>query len=366
MKRIYSFDVFKLFFAYLIAVFHFGTHVIPVPSFGTDVYPEPGIIVQLFFIISGFFLGKKFYDKYHADPNNKYDQICYTRDHIKSLYPHYVFSLVALTVYTFIAGVITFLQEPSVHQIVTIVKNAYATIPEFFFLQNTGFFGGGTNYPLWQLSTLLISGYFVYGLLYKNEKLAREFILPAAILMIQACLAADYDSWGTLVFFHVPILRAFSPVCIGVLVYYFTTTSYYQYVKSKKFLFNLASVFAFLSLYAPQGYHNIYLITFVFLLLAMYDPESWINKLLNRKIFRHAGQLSYAIFLNHAMVAELFNDQLFPLMFGLSDTLSISLLKYVIYIVVLTAYSFLTIAIVNRLVQRCSRKRAAPAANVAD
>ena len=352
MKRIYSFDVFKLFFAYLIAVFHFGA----------EIMPDPSIVVQLFFIVSGFFLGRKFYTKYQADPNNKYDQICYTKDHIKSLYPHYIFSLAVLTVYTFFAGVLTFLREPSAYQIVMIVKEVYATIPELFFVQNTGFFGGGTNYPLWQLSTLLISGYFIYGILYKNEKLAREFILPAAILMIQALLETDVDGWGTFGFFHMPILRAFSPVCIGVMTYYFTTTSYYQYIKSKKLLFNLVSVFAFLSLYAPQAYHNIYLITFVFLLLAMYDPESWINRLLNRKIFRHAGQLSYALFLNHAMVIDLLQDQVFPLVFGAFDSASISPLQYGIYVIVLTAYSCFTIYLVNRLVARFSRKRSACAA----
>ena len=347
MKRIYAFDVFKLLFAYLIAVFHFGT----------EIPPGPGIAVELFFIISGFFLGKKFYDKYQADPENKYDQICYTKDHIKSLYPHYIFSLIVLTVYTFIAGVIAFLRQPSASQIVTIVKNIYATIPEFFFLQNTGFFGGGTNYPLWQLCTLIISGYFVYGLLCKNEKLAREFIFPAAILMIQAFLDASDDIWGTVVFFHIPLLRAFSPLCIGVLVYYFTTTSYYQYIKSKKLLLNLASVFAFLSLYVPEGYHNIYLITFVFLLLAMYDPESWVNKLFNRKIFRHFGQMSYAIFLNHAVVINLLKEQVFPLLFGAGDTPSVSLAKHVIFVAVLTVYSVFTVFIVNKLVQKYRASR---------
>ena len=349
MKRIYSFDVLKVAFAYLIAIFHFGT----------ELPPGPGITVELFFIISGFFLGKKFYDKYQADPNNDYDQIRYTKDHIKSLYPHYVFSLIVLTVYTFIAGVITFVKEPSAYQIVMIVKNVYATIPEYFFLQNTGFFDGGTNYPLWQLCTLLISGYFIYGILHKNEKLAREFILPAAILMIQAYLDVCEDGWGTVLFFHAPILRAFSPVCMGVLAYYFTTTSYYQYIRSKKLLFNLASIFAFLSIYAPQGYHNIYLITFVFLMLAMYDPESWINKLLNRKIFKSFGQLSYAIFLNHAMVIDLLKDQIFPLLFGASEALSAVLLKHAIFLVVLTAYSYFTIFIVNKLVQRFAQKRLA-------
>ena len=351
MKRIYSFDVFKLVFAYLIAVFHFGT----------EIPPGPGITVELFFIISGFFLGRKFYTKHQADPNNGYDQICYTRDHVKSLYPHYIFSLIVLTVYTFIAGIITFLQNPSANQIVMIVKNIYATIPEFFFLQNTGFFGGGTNYPLWQLCALVISGYFVYGLLYKNEKLAREFIFPAAILMIQAFLASSDDIWGTVVFFHIPLLRAFSPLCIGVLAYYFTTTSYYEYIRSKKLLFNLASVFAFCSLFVPDGYHNIYLITFVILLLAMYDPDSWINRLLNRNIFRNFGQMSFAVYLNHAVVIKLLQDQIFPLLFGANDTLSVNLIKHVIFLAVLTVYSVFTVSLVKKLTDKFTQKRLATA-----
>ena len=356
MKRIYSFDVFKLLFAYNLALFHYGV----------ELPPETGITIQLFFIISGFFLGKKFYTKYQADPQNKYDQICYTKDHIKPLYPHYIFSLAVLTVYTFVVGVITFLREPSAYQIVMTVKNVYAIIPELFLIQNTGFFGGGTNYPLWQLCAILISGYFVYASLYKNEKLSRELIFPAAILMIQAFLETDFDHWGTFGFFHVPLLRAYSSLCIGVLVYYLTTTQYYQYIKSKKLLFNLVSVFAFLSIFAPQGYHNIFLITFVFLLLAMYDPDTWINKLLNRKIFRHAGQLSYAIFLNHAVVIDLLKDQVFPLLFGANDAPSVALVKHTIYLAVLTGYSFFTIFLVNKLVQRFSRKRSAQIAAVAD
>ena len=49
-KRIYSIDVLKLVFAYIIAFFHFGT----------TIAPGPTVAVQVFFIISGFFLGKKF------------------------------------------------------------------------------------------------------------------------------------------------------------------------------------------------------------------------------------------------------------------------------------------------------------------
>ena len=355
MKRIYSFDVFKLYFAYLIAVFHFGAEIVP----------GPGVTVQLFFIISGFFLGKKFYTKYQADPNNTYDQICYTKDHIRSLYPHYIFSLIILTIYTIIAGIITFVRDPDPYHIVMTVKEVYAAVPELFFLQNAGCFGGGTNYPLWQLSTLLIAGYFIYGILYKNEKLAREFILPAAILMIQAFLYTTEDIRGNFGFFYIPLIRAVSPVCMGVLAYHFTTTHYYQYIKSKKLLFNLASIFCFLSIYAPLGYHNIYLITFVILLFALDDPETWISKLLNREIFKNCGQLSYALFLNHAVVINVLRDQIYPLVFGSVETLPIKLLKYAIFFVVLTAYSCFTIPLVKKLTKVFVKKHGADYARFA-
>ena len=45
-RRIYSIDVLKLVFAYIIAFFHFGT----------TIAPGPTVAVQVFFIISVFFL----------------------------------------------------------------------------------------------------------------------------------------------------------------------------------------------------------------------------------------------------------------------------------------------------------------------
>ena len=84
-KRIYSIDVLKLVFAYIIAFFHFGT----------TIAPGPTVAVQVFFIISGFFLGKKFYARSFADGGKSYGAWDYTLDHVSSIYPHYLFSLAA-------------------------------------------------------------------------------------------------------------------------------------------------------------------------------------------------------------------------------------------------------------------------------
>lgn len=80
----------------------------------------------------------------------------------------------------------------------------------------------------------MIAGFFVYGLLCRNERVSRTLLFPAAILMIQSLLYSGVDLWENYGFFYLPLLRAFSPLCIGVLTFYFTTTPYYERLKAKR------------------------------------------------------------------------------------------------------------------------------------
>ena len=336
-KRIYSIDLFKLVFAYFIALGHFGAN----PPLGS------GVTVQLFFIVSGFFLAKKFYSKSYLAPQ-EYNQWDYTKEHIKSLYPHYIFSLIVLAVYTIGLGVNTFIKNPTTLQLRGIGQIMYELVPEFLLLQNSGFLGGGLNYPLWQMSVLLICGYFIYGLLCLNEKVSRMIILPAAIIMIQAFLTGDIDGWGSVGFFPVPLLRAFSPMCIGVLAYYITTTPYYDFLKKHKIVFNLSAILFFIFLFVYQGHRNIFLITFVVILLALYDGESWLNKLFNHKIFKSFGEFSYAIYLNHAFVVYVLNNHVFNRIKMVMEVDLSQTYKNLIFLLVLTVYSVFTVILIKK------------------
>lgn len=174
--------------------------------------------------------------------------------------------------------------------------------------------------------------------------------------MIQAFFNTDVNLWGTQGFIHIPLLRAFSPLCIGVLTYYFTTTSYYPQITSKKVLFNIASILSLITLFVYKAYHNIFLITFVIFLLAIVDETSWINKFFNHKIFKRFGAFSYAIYLNHALIKYVLNH-IFP---RISKTFEISLTsthKAIIFLVVLTVYSIITLWFVNKMVSVFSKKK---------
>lgn len=76
-RRVYALDVLKLFLAYVVAYFHGSM----------EFRPGPTLAVQIFFMISGFFLARKFYDRSFADHGAAYSAWNYTRDHVRSMYP---------------------------------------------------------------------------------------------------------------------------------------------------------------------------------------------------------------------------------------------------------------------------------------
>lgn len=328
-----------MLFAYFIALGHFGV----------ATSPSANPTVQIFYIISGFFLAKKFYSKSFSDGGKSYNQWDYTKQHVGALYPHYIFSLIMILLFYAVRLLFAFFANPSFSHISDVIKLFYDAIPEALLLQNTGFFGGGINYPLWQLCALIIAGYFVYALLCINEKIARMVIFPAAILMIQAFLKTKVDIWGTVGFFHIPLLRAFSPLCIGVLVYYFTTTEYYEKLKSQKLVYNLAAVISLVLIFFADERKNVFLIIFPLVLVSLYDENSWLNKIFNYSIFKKFGDFSYAVYLNHALIKRILELELFPRLkvnFGFEF---LHWQKVLLYLVLITAYSILTVFIVNRL-----------------
>lgn len=339
MKRIYSLDFLRLYFAYVIAYHHFGSILAPGPT----------VTVQVFFIISGFFLAKKYYSRSHSGAG--YDQWQYTLDHAKSLYPHYLLSLVVFFLYTLARAALYLVLDPSWQGLHDIFLSFYDLIPELTLLQSSYHWYESLNYPLWQLSALLIGGYFVYGLLCWNEKLSRKLIFPAAILMIQSLLYTGVDIWGNFGPFHIPLLRAFSPLCVGVLAYYFTTTGYYAKLKNHRIFFNLAAIYALVTIVAYGEHDNIFLVTTPLLLWGCWEESSWINKLLNRKMFRSCRKLALAVYMNHAFIARVLEARVYmPL--AAQGTPAPKWQQNLVYFLIVTLCSIATMLLVEKWTAR--------------
>lgn len=328
--RIYSIDFFKLLFAYLIAFSHFGVNL-----------PGVNIAVIFFFILSGYFLGKKFYHKRSTSEKN-YSGVHYTIDHFKSLYPHYIFSLVVMFAYFLIKNIYLIISgSPSATTISNLFERLYGLLPEIFLVQNIGFFDGGMNYPLWQVCALLICGYFIYTMLCFNEKLSTHLIFPLAIILIQTYLKSDVDIFGTVGMFYIPLIRAFSALSFGVLICKFLRSDFYNNnIRKYKNTLNICSILALISIFI--GAYNIFLIVVFFIIAALVEPSSWLNKLFNKKMFKDFGAFSYCIYLNHALVIWFVKD--------IYNIFNINVSKWIsclFFFAVLTVYSFITKTIVD-------------------
>lgn len=344
MKRSYSLDLIKLFLAYVIVLFHVDKWVAPGPT----------VTVQVFFVISGYFLARKYYGRSHNDPEKQYGPWQYTWDHVRPLYPHYLLALVLFLGYALLRSAVQFVQSPGWDSLREMMTLVYDQLPDTVFLQSAYKYGDNLNRPTWQLSAMVIAGYFIYALLCHNEKLSRTVLFPAGILMVQCLLYTGVDLFTQYGCFFLPLLRAFSPMCVGVLTYYFSTTAYYEKLKDSRILFNVLVLLALPAMMAFEDRNDLHLLWSAVLILGCMEQDTWINRLLNKPCFAGCGTLSYVLYLNHAVFGRFYVNILSKLVIKAGIALEDPWYT-VVYLVLLTVLCLLLRWFVNR-VQQCRRK----------
>ena len=109
--------------------------------------------------------------------------------------------------------------------------------------------------------------------------------------------------------------------------------------------------------FSVQG--TILFFTSAVIMFALTEPDSWLNKVLNRKIFRHAGKFSYAIYLNHALIIWCINDSK-EVVFNLLGMEQSKLVIGAVYFVVLSVYSVGTMLLVDYLKKKFGEDKKLP------
>ena len=296
--RIHSIDLLKIIFTFLVVFGHMDIY-----------YPGAAVAVDFFFVFSGFFLAKKFYSKSHLQTDNGYDQFRYTVDRIKVLYPQYIFSLLVLFCYIFGKELVRFVTgSPLAGTAGDLIARAYELVPNVLAVQDLGFFAKGMNAAAWYVSVMLIVGYFIYGLLCKDEKFYSNIVLPIVFILIGTYMAPGRDPFHTVGPFYNAILKGVMSMTEGLLVYKFFCSSWCEKFRSQKLFFNLVGICATIALFLCERYNNQHIIMFALVIIWTYTPESWINRVVKGKIFKRAGDWAYAVYLNHAFVIMVLED----------------------------------------------------------
>ena len=189
------------------------------------------------------------------------------------------------------------------------VFRVFEVIPDMFMIQDMGYFvGGGINPAAWYVSAMVIVGYFIYALLCYDHKKASEFILPILFILTCAYMKFGRENFAVYEWFYIPLVRCVQYMSEDIILYRVFTSKAFAAVRNGSVFFNLVGIMGIVSIFAMERYKNIHIVLFAFIVLYTSCSESWINKVIKGRIFRRIGDVSYAVYLNHAVVIMAMED----------------------------------------------------------
>lgn len=326
MKRNYSVDALKLLFAIGIALGHYG------------VGNGSGIIVNCFFIMSGFYLVQSFNSGKYADG------FYYLKARINRIYPYYFIALIILI------AALSFQALINGEGISYLYSTVTSVLPELMFMQNVGIFKGTINYPLWQMSTLLVASYILFSLMCINKTLTTNVLSPLIAIIGGSYFSNAYKTHDPTMWWLIgssisaPLLRAFTGLCIGIAFYEFIKCSLDYLEKRSGIITTIASALAILyfgiNFYSGNTFQS--MLSFVLVFITLLCSKGILTFILNRKIFKHFEKLSLSIYVNHALIINVVN-------FLTKNRVSDSVATF-FYIILLLVYSIIFMKVADYLI----------------
>lgn len=296
MKRNTCIELIKLALACCIAVGDFSRQLLP-----------SGSVTMLFFILSGYFLVGSFISGKYSDPWR------FSLGRIKRIYPHYFAAFVVLFLYVGIHNGLN---------LFGLGASFLTSTPELLMIHGIGVFPGGLNYPLWQLSALIVASHILYALLQWNKSMTVNVICPLLALTVFTYLSGGNgyvvpNQWGVeLNFIYIPLLRAFGGVAMGMFLHDPVKRMLKHLENSSLKIMPVlvsASVVVLLAMFWFTRASYAIVLPFAGLLIWSFYSKG-LPALLSRIPLGRLDKLSLGIYLNHALVGHVILDNwhLFP------------------------------------------------------
>lgn len=290
-KKMNSIEAFRFVFMLIICIWHYQS---------TKALAHGYMAVEFFFILSGvlmFFSSNKEYALGTLD---------YTMKKVKRFAPDCLLMIAYVNLRHMILPVLLGRKELDVSWLLQ-------ALPESLFLQNTGIYTGGVNFPMWYVSVLLFGGAFVYALLRFNKRLALSIILPMIVLVGYTYIFSmdkrgridSFDLHGGI---YTPMLRGVCGISLGVVLGYIFVLKkqYIQCVKTWVIdalgMISLCLFLIFAIFPTSQSYDRYLLIIVPFLLLACFVEKSLFNKLFGNKCWAILGGYSWQMLVYHGRI----------------------------------------------------------------
>ena len=301
-KRNYSYDFVRFLLCCIICLYHLS-------NMKGRLFSSGYLSVDLFFILSGFFLMRHFYSD-HSQGSPEEMAVVYLKGRLWRTVPHHFLSWIVMA---FIC-------------VYPLKKYAWSNIPmgwsELLLIKSTGIGNDiSINGVTWYLSSLLICSYLIYWVLCMERKLGDEkgsryafIISPLVFFWVMSHIWFTRENLSfagqKAVIFTGGLLRGISEIGLGCTAFTIAerikakTDAGKRSVRLFATCFELAGWTAVLLIMFSKGGKKDFVIPILGMLLfvSMWSANSYLNWLFNRKICGYLGRVSFAMFLNQLII----------------------------------------------------------------
>ena len=340
-------EILRFFMITSIAILHFSEDMsTQLGNVEHGIIPGGYLGVEFFFLISGFFLAKRFE---REDRNNSEKAKIYERcflffiDRLKRLYPQYIIATLMML------GIISYLNNFTINQV---FDHIWQTKFSYFMLH---FLGPNFDFDMrsvWFIPIVLIIGYMCYIFLCINKEVFIG-IIPIIDLAIFGYLYREYNQIGVQgVNFGVikcSWLVGFLDMSLGIIAFYICIMLK-ERSKDKlimhviKFVILAGIIYIMIFHGFDEGDFFALLLMFFWIILSELFPCKFGNKL--SKCFIYLGKISYNIYLYHLIVSML----LCRILFNKNYFHAIAIFLFMTYLISVIMY-------IGEMIFRCNCKK---------
>lgn len=316
-------DFWKFIFTIIIVLYHAKK----MEGFEkANLFPYGYIVVEFFFMVSGFLMAKSICVIQSTPIKNLGDETWhFTFKKINSFYTPF---FVAFLIHFVIRMIIEEIEVPDLYLEIT------HTIRELSLTYSSGLIiGRYHNGPTWYISAMIIAMFIIYPFLRKFNKIFSSVFAPTFALLTYAYLQREYSSINLSNHFgkylSLGLLRAACGICIGIFIFYLVSkienSNSELTVIGKTVMVIIELGLATYIILIAANYHKLFEDKFygyfaiflqaIFVFILFLNPLKIKNEIFTT-FCKCAGELSFHYYLNHRIWTRVFETLIPDLGFG--------------------------------------------------
>lgn len=298
-------EFYRFLFSIVIALYHLRAQI------GPNFFESGYIIVDFFFILSGFLLAQSL-SRRVDNPlpiNAGVETVHFIKKKLMALYPHYLLSLLFCWAISICILKSFTLKEALV--------NGWT---EVLLLQMTGmninsFTGNSAD---WYVSSLILALFLCSFLLLRYKKTFSYILAPVIAVNIYVYLYRNIGHLGSIRAYRVNMLvgtmRGIAGICLGCICFCVFCYIYKNFSNThiSKILFTGVDLLCLglivIRIFSDWKTSKDFLMLPIFfvLILSVFLKASYLSDVLDNRVSQFLGSISYAIFLNHTVIRDTF------------------------------------------------------------